>query len=129
MHWQIFRVVKKKKDHLNFNFMALKPSYSTEYIKMNMLISEFSSISNSKSVCDSSMPFKSCTGMYMHFYRIILIKNGIFLVIIYSIFHRKNYVLAILSVCIFAIVRHSCVHRVQIYTVHRSKKIHDLRQK
>lgn len=52
-----------------------------------------------------------------------------FLVIIYSMFHRKNYLLAIFSVCIFAIVRHSCVHRVQIYTVHRSKKIHDLRQK
>ena len=32
-----------------------------------------------------------------------------FLVIIYSMFHRKNYLLAIFSVCIFAIVRHSCV--------------------
>ena len=41
--------------------MASTTSYPTESIKMNMLISEFSSLSNSKSVC-VSMSFKSCTG-------------------------------------------------------------------
>ena len=67
MYQQKFHVVKKSYDHLNF--MASTTSYSTESVKMNtMLISEFSSLSNSKSVRDLSMSLKSCTGTYVHFY-------------------------------------------------------------
>ena len=36
---------------------------------MNMLISEFSSLSNSKSVCDSSMSFKSCTNVFTELFK------------------------------------------------------------